>query len=102
MAAQMIFTGPEPPDGCRWCVVCARLYKGAYLSLPHVQTRVNEYNKLGSDVVRHFRIEFPPGQEPVLALAVTTAMYPMPYQATGPAPVVTACEVCWSHTDALI
>jgi hypothetical protein len=102
MAAMMFFEGPEPVPGTKWCVVCSRLYKGAYLSLPHVASRVNEFNKLDASEVRFFKIEFPKGKEPMLAVAVTTALYPMPYQALGPQATVTPCDVCWTHTDALI
>jgi hypothetical protein len=102
MAATMIFTGPEPPEGGKWCVVCSRLYKGEFLQLPATAHRMNQANKLGPEETVYFKISFGTRKPPPLNEAVTTAMFPMPWQWSQGQAIPAPADVCWTHIDALI
>jgi hypothetical protein len=108
MAATGLFSGPLPAGGEEWCVVCARLYKGAYLQLPAVAERVQEANAAGPETLMRFDISFPRGQEPQLREAVATTMLALPTQIPLPdgrmvtQSVPMLARVCWTHLDALI
>lgn len=107
MAAVIIYSAKLPPEGAKWCVLCSRLYKGAFMALPDVAARLSEFNKLAPSEIRHLTIRFPPGKEPPLNEAVTTSLLSMPVTMQTPMgpqvqPAMMPGDVCWSHLDGLI
>lgn len=102
MAATVVFEAPMPPAGQKWCMVCVRLYKGAYLMLETVQARLTQLNGERPSQVVKMKIEFPSGiRTPMLDVAVTESMVTMPFQFTGGQPAAVQAPVCWSHIEGL-
>jgi hypothetical protein len=88
MPAEVLYKGPTPPDGQKWCMVCAFTWKGV----------VNE--RYADEIKR--AAEAPDGSEtvwidavadadmPLLAVTVATGLY-------APTPQFGPIDLCWSH-----
>lgn len=82
---QIMFDGPQPPAGCKWCAVCAMLYKQSGLERLSQQMDIARAN--GS------RVNLASGAalaKTELKVAVTRALSTV-QPAWGP------MDVCWSH-----
>lgn len=108
MAATFQFSGPIPPEGEKWCTICARFYKGAFMQLESTQKLVSEGNAKPLTEIVRVQMRFPPKAfEPPLNLAVTTAMVVLPviFEASpGQAqaqPMAQQADLCWSHSQGL-
>jgi hypothetical protein len=103
MAATIMLDGPLPAEGEKWCVVCARLFKGAFLGLERVQRLIREMESEPASKVVHLEMEFPRGQRPVLNVAVTTCVANIgPFQFTAGQNMNAPAGVCWSHFEGLV
>lgn len=92
MAVEVIYTGPKPASGEKWCMVCAYTWKGAA-------------NEMFADKIKE-SMELPEGGDPVLVdttdaqglpplfAAVATGLY-APLMHMGP------MDLCWSHLNAI-
>jgi hypothetical protein len=92
MAAEVLFTGPQPGSGKRFCMVCSYTFKGAVIE--RFAEQIEAAAKL------------PDGSKPVLLDALELTDLPPLYEAVAmglfaPLAQLGAIELCWSHLNAV-
>lgn len=91
---EVICTGPTPPDGEKWCTVCAIRFKTELMEVPEIAAEIEALQTGDGPAVtydliakaRHHKVKFPD-------LAVTVSVC-MPLNGT-------LVPLCWGHVQGL-
>jgi hypothetical protein len=92
MAAEVLFTGPKPAAGERFCMVCSYTWKAAAIERFEAEIKLAAELPDGHAPVVIVVSDF--DDMPPLATAVATGLF-APLSQFGP------LELCWSHLNAV-
>jgi len=92
MPATVLYKGPKPPLGEKWCFLCVAFMKAQYND--RHQEDIDRANNTPDGEVIHFDLTAELSELPPLEVAVTLGL-------SGVLPQAGALELCWSHATAV-